>query len=187
MTYVEPVHRIAEAQNASPAVISVLTNLMAYIEQKHWQGACHACASVLYVALSECGLAPRICIGECRYGLHGIPFDHSWIELDGAPYDLACAMSLDNGKPICPPVIGGIDVTTGKPTSLRYGIDYRGLDMEGEVVRMFPFADYMDGYPNDPKGLWVIVGICLGNNDIDVDCLRERYAHVRRAYIRRSW
>lgn len=187
MTFVEPIRRIAEAQNTSPAAISVFTNLMAYIERKRWRGACHACASALYVALCECGLAPRICIGECRYGSHGIPFDHSWIELDGASYDLACAMSLDNGKPICPPVIKGIDVMTGEPTGLRYGIVYRGLDAEGEVVRILPFAEYMDGYPNDPKGLWAIVGICLGNNDVDVDRLRNRYAHVRRAYVKRGW
>lgn len=183
MTYVDLIRKTANDQGMEEPVIDVFANLMAYIEEKRWQGACHACSSVLYVALRERGLEPELCIGECRYGADGIPFDHSWIELDGRPFDVACAMRLDTGEPICAPVIGGVDVETGEPTDMRYGIAFRGLDAEAQMVCMLPFTDYMDGYPSERDGLWTVVGRCLGE-PVNVSDLRGRYANVERVYVR---
>lgn len=181
-SFVQAVRQAAEGRLPADAA-NALVNLMGYIEGNSWQGACHACSSVLYVALSECGCDPRICIGECRYGADGIPFDHSWVEVDGKPYDLACAMRLDNGEPICPPVVGGLDVVAKGPTEMRYGIASRGLDDEAQMVRVLPFGLYMDGWPNEPDGLWTVVGICLGRQ-IDIGYLHRRYVQVERVYVK---
>lgn len=163
----------------------VLVNLMAYIEKKSWQGACHACSSALYVALSECGCNPCLCIGECRYGADGTPFDHSWVEVNGRAFDLACAMRFDNGEPICPPVVDDLDVVTKEPTRMHYGIIFHGLDDEAQMVRTLPFNLYMDGWPNEPDGLWTVVGICLGKR-IDVNSLRRRYRQTERVYKKQA-
>ena len=185
MTYVDLIRKTAREQDMDASVIDVFANLMTYIEEKRWQGACHACSSALYVALCERGLDPRLCIGECRYGADGIPFDHSWIELDGKPFDVACAMRLDTGAPICAPVIGGVDVEMGESTEMRYGIEFLGLGQDAMTVYLTPFADFMDGYPYERDGLWTIVGRCLGET-VDVDELRRRYAHTARDCVRRG-
>ena len=105
------------------------------------------------------------------------------IELDGKPCDLSCTMRLDNGEPICPPVIDGIDIITERPTKRRYGIAYRGLDNEAQMIRSLPFDLYMDGWPNEPEGLWTVVSICLGRQ-IDIDYLHRRHAKVERVYVK---
>ena len=181
MSYVDMIQKTALEQGLSTPAISALTNLMVYVEQHDWQGACHSTSSALYVALCELGLSPKLCVGECRYGANGIPFDHSWIELDGKPYDVACTKRLDTGEPLCPPVIGGIDVETGEPTDLRYGIAHLGLDFNTQMIRAMSFCDYMDGYPEVPEGLWTVVGACLGHA-VDVPYLRHRYAGTERVY-----
>ena len=183
MTYVDLIRKTAFDQGIKAPVADVFANLMLYIEGKRWRGACHACSSALYIALRECGLEPELCIGECRYGVGGIPFDHSWIRLDGKVFDVACAMRLDTGLPICAPVIGDIDVETGEPTDMCYGIMFRGLDMEAQMVCELPFVDYMDGYPNERDGLWTVVGSCLGRA-VNVSSLRRRYSNVERVYVR---
>lgn len=183
MTYIDLIRKTALEQGFESSVVDVFANLMTYVEENRWQGACHPCSSALYVALRERGLDPRLCIGECRYGGDGIPFDHSWVEIDGKPFDVACAMRLDTGTPICAPVIGDIDVETGEPTEMRYGIEFLGLGQDAMTVYMVPFTDFMDGYPYERDGLWTVVGRCLGEA-VDADELRRRYANVDREYVR---
>lgn len=79
----------AAVQNAGykEDIVNVLCNLNEYMKRKQWWDACHASCSALYVALSELGYSPKLCIGEMLG--QGLYFDHSWIELDGQILDIA--------------------------------------------------------------------------------------------------
>lgn len=181
MSFIRAVEMTARKQGISDDCVSVLANMMSYIERTSWRGACHACSSALYVAFCECGIVPELCVGECIYGENGIPFDHSWLEINDKPIDLACAMRLDTGQPLCSPVVLGIDVLTEEPTDMRYGVNCLGLDTEARMVCAMPFCAYMDAFPNEGNGLWDIAGLCL-RKKLSIEQMHQRYVDVQRVY-----
>ena len=180
-SYVPLVREVAQKRGLDSDVTDVLCNLVDYIEYCDFQGACHSTSSVLYVALRELDYSPRLCIGECRYG-DGKPFDHSWVELEGRVFDFACIKRYTDGTPIAPAVVDGIDVVSGEPTDMHYGIFFRGLDMNVWGTCTWPFPFYMDGFPNEEEGLWTVVKFVL-KRGFDTDALREKYRDVSRTYI----
>lgn len=122
------------------------------IEQRNWQGACHASSAIFHIGLAERGVKSALCIGEAGIIVRGRPlaFDHSWVEIDGGVYDAAICQPLDGG-PGAPPVVHGIDLETRKPTQLQYGVK-SGFqrDPTAALIRQVSFLEYMDS----DGGLW---------------------------------
>lgn len=174
----ETIKEIVEKQNAySDELANIIINLYKYIYQKNWWGACHATASVLYVALKEKGLNPVLCIGEVRKGSH--LFDHSWIELDGKIIDLAICMTMQNGMALNAPVILNIDLDSKQKHNIKYGVKVFGLNEPALSISKRSFNEYMDAYPDNKKGLWGIVETIL-NINIDIKLFKEKYKNVKR-------
>lgn len=76
-----------------------------------WVGECHATSAVLYVALKELGLDPRLCVGEVDAGFL---FDHSWVELDDKIIDLAVSLPHPQASSsLSPPIILDMNIRSG--------------------------------------------------------------------------
>src|SRR5947209_8676198 len=72
-----------------------------FVVEEPYRGACHAASSVLYVLFSELNIESSICIGEL--GRDQICFDHSWLEIEGKIFDVAVARPLEpkfDGPPV---------------------------------------------------------------------------------------
>ncbi|MDO8908255.1 MAG: hypothetical protein Q7W55_07120 [Pseudohongiella sp.] len=129
-------------------------NVLSYIHENDWQGACHATTAILYVLLREQGLEAVPCLGEVSQG--PIVFDHSWIEIDSKVLDAAVSKSLIQGISF-PPVFLDSNLLTGDRSDLIYGSDIgRGLDAQAQAIADMPIGLYMDGFPGHPEGLWGI-------------------------------
>ena len=175
------IRNIVKEKGYSDNIADVLCNLMSYMKAQQWIGACHATTAVMFVVLSEFGYNPVSCIGEVKDDYMGY-FDHSWIELDGQIIDLACSMTLLDGRPANAPVILGIDSYTGGACDMEYGIYFRGLDANATYITSVSFGEYMDAYPNLKNGLWDIVGIIL-DKKIDISALRLKYGNTQWKYV----
>lgn len=158
-----------------------LCNLNNYMQRKQWWGACHASCSALFVALSELGYRPRLCIGELMG--QGLYFDHSWLELDGEILDMAISMTLMGGAPASEPIFCGKNIRTGQPPIIKYGVPGRGIEGQTVFVKNTPFIDYMDKFPDEKNGLWDVVSEILGRK-IDIQELKLRYKDVERIVVR---
>ena len=129
-------------------------NVLAYIQENDWQGACHASTAVMFVLLKEQGIEATPFIGEVSKV--PIVFDHSWIEVDAKVIDAAILNTLVQGVNY-PPVLLGNDLYTGEKTELLYGTDKgRGLDVQAEFIAKMPIGQYMEGFTGHPEGLWGI-------------------------------
>ena len=159
----------------------VLCNLNRYMHRKQWWGACHASCAALYVAFSELGYKPKLCIGEMLG--QGLYFDHSWIELDGKVIDMAISMTLHGGAPVSEPILFGKNIFSESESTIRYGVPGRGIEGEALIITNVPFVQYMDMFPNEKNGLWDVVQELLGC-EIDIPTLRGKYKDVSRVIVR---
>lgn len=178
----EQLIRAAVSANGYDDRISdVLCNLNRYMQRKQWWGACHASCSALYVALSELGYSPKLCIGEMMG--QGLYFDHSWIELNGKIIDMAISMTLLGGAPASEPILFGKNIRNGMEPVIEYGVPGRGIEGESLIVMNLPFTDYMNAFPDEKDGLWGVVRELLGT-EIDIENLRKKYKDVVRVIVR---
>lgn len=178
----EQLIRAAVSANGYDDKISdILCNLNRYMQRKQWWGACHASCSALYVALSELGYSPKLCIGEMMG--QGLYFDHSWIDLDGKIIDMAISMTLFGGAPASEPILFGKNIRNGMEPIIEYGVPGRGIEGESLIVMHLPFTDYMDAFPDEKDGLWGVVRELL-EKEFDIDVLRNKYRDVERTVVR---
>ena len=127
-------------------------NVLSYIRENDWQGACHATTAIMYILLREQGLEAVPCLGEVSRG--SIVFDHSWIEVDSKVLDAAVSNSLIHGISF-PPVFLDSNLLSGDRSDLIYGTDKgRGLDAQAKAIADIPIGAYMDAFPRHPEGLW---------------------------------
>ena len=174
------IYAVINESGYDESLARVLSNMNDYIKEKELQGACHSSSSVLYVVLSELGYTPSLMIGEVAGDK--LPFDHSWIELDGKIIDLAISYTMDNGRAASEPIVLGKNIRFGTPTYLEYGIKYLGLNGEALQVYRMPFVEYMDKYPYEKNGLWSVVQRVL-EKDIDIKALRDKYKDTKRIKV----
>lgn len=136
-------------------IIKTFFEVLKFIHQNHWEGACHATSAILYILLKEQGIDARLYIGECQQS--SFVFDHSWVEINGEVADAAISMTLIQGMSF-PPVLRNIDLSTGKKTRIIYGVHSgQGYDQFASAIRDLPFFMYMDNFPSHPQGLWGFV------------------------------
>ena len=166
--------------------INAVLCLYDFMIEKNYFGGCHALSSALYVALSELGLSPELCIGECQVpGMS--PFDHSWITLNGDIIDIAVYFPLTQKiNSMSGPVIFGVDAITNRAPRIQYGID-SGLPLscDTELVINSNFVDYMDNFPLVKGGLWSLVMEMLPpTSTVTITDLKARYSVVERQYVK---
>ena len=165
------------ADNQYPQTVAqTIENLMRFISDRKWYGACHASCAALYVALKELGFNPILCAGEVD--AHSFIFDHSWIELDGKIIDAAIAFPLQ-GNPLSNLIVFGVDIFTKEPSNLIYGTSRgTGLDIDANFATTVPFCIYMDNFPDAPNGLWSVVEYLLGHK-VDIAAMRIKYSNTK--------
>ncbi|MDN8593174.1 SEC-C metal-binding domain-containing protein [Paenibacillus sp. 11B] len=146
-------------------------------------GSCHITSSVMYILLQEQNVECEACIGEVEVPGLGY-FDHSWIEIDGAPFDIAIQLTLDEKRHSR--VYAGHDLNDCSidPSMVNYRFSKDGLDnrVAGEIYRT-PLTNYLDD-ATDQRGWETIERIAskLGM-DISRNVLREKYKHTGRKLI----
>ena len=180
------VYEIIKSNEYKEEVADAILNLYDYMITNKWIGACHAVSAVLYIALKELGCNVTIKIGECKFE-GGLPFDHSWIEIDEKNIDLAIFMPLDEnmGKygslNIC-----GFDVLTMAPHKVLYGVNSgRPFSRETEVAIKSSLSKYMDLFPGEKGGLWTVLdNIYPYENELNICQLKLKYDSIFRDLVR---
>jgi hypothetical protein len=132
--------------------------------------------------LDEIGIEHKLKLGEVQLpsALHSKPvfFDHSWIEIDGKVLDNAIAFPLEPSLWHAP-VILGHHVDDCRKTALTYGaISGLPLDLQTQAVQVMAFAAYMDGWPEDSNGLWVVASRLLRGVGKDFSAIKLRQRHT---------
>lgn len=169
------ISNIIASYDQNHELTEVLTRLLRYMKDNSWTGACHATAATLFVALSEIGYSPKLCVGEVGY--ESAFFDHSWIEIDERIIDLAISMPL-TGVYISAPIVLDKNIITMKKYDCIYGINYGvGLDPIAAKIVNMPFDKYMGAYPNLSDGLWSLANSILARES-NVGLMKEKYKNA---------
>ncbi len=155
--------------------------LARFVIKNGWGGACHATSAILYAIARRLGIKAIPCIGEAFEGT--APFDHSWLEIDGKPYDVAIAVPL-NPECACAPVFAGIDVSAMRPAFIEYGIYHSGLGNPADVISEMDLLDYFRGCPS-PDLFRLTRSLCEAIGfPIDGAWLEKNLAGIKRRYVR---
>lgn len=179
------IRRVMEENQMSDNCANAIITLYDFMVMQDYYGGCHALSSVLYVVLSELGLSPKLCVGECRAPA-GFVFDHSWITLDGNIIDLAVYYPYtEQINSVSGPIILGRDVITNNPPRTQYGVSSGGeLSADTLLVIGSDFVDYMDNFPFGRYGLWSLVMDALHITDVlTVNALRLKYRSTQRRHV----
>lgn len=122
---------------------SCFKEVQKFMIRKKWYGACHATTAVLYAICKVLDIECTPCIGEVFYKMF---FDHSWLVIDNAIYDLAITMPFEDAC-ATGPIFKDIDLATGKKAVLQYGVKYQGLDEQAQYANSLTIYDYLRNSP----------------------------------------
>ncbi|MFD6511378.1 YecA family protein [Bacillus sp. NPDC060175] len=131
--------------------------------RKQWIGACHALSSILYILLKEQGFKSNLEIGFTKSSKVPFPFCHSWITLDGFPYDVGLYRShspfqhdINPYIEISTPIFNGIDLEDGAVTNISFGVpsNRESIDNNFKQLTKMNLGEYMKNWPNQKNGLW---------------------------------
>lgn len=177
----EQISNIVASYDKNSELVGVLSELLYYMRENNWSGACHATAAVLFVALTEIGYSPKLFVGEVSNG--SIFFDHSWIEIDDMVIDLAISLPLSNVY-IFDPIVLDRNIVNMKKHDIKYGIS-NGVGLSSIAARIvrIPFCNYMDEYPNFKNGLWSVVEKILSRK-VNFATIKEKYTNVQWNYVK---
>lgn len=159
-------------------IINPFFQVLRFVIEEQYRGACHASSAVLYVLLRELNIDATINIGEL--GRDKLCFDHSWVEVEGKIFDVAVARPLE---PIfdSAPVFMSHNLESMKAPLWEYGIS-SGMrdDPFVELIKAGSFATFMDNAPVHKNGLWHLVQK-FGNRcglKINLNKTRQKYSQV---------
>ncbi|MGE7936802.1 SEC-C domain-containing protein [Bacillus paramycoides] len=131
--------------------------------RKQWIGACHALSSILYILLKEQGFKSNLEIGFTKSSKVPFPFCHSWITLDGFPYDVGLYRShspfqhdINPYIEISTPIFKGIDLEDGAVPNISFGVpsNRESIDNNFKQLIKMTLGEYMKNWPNQKNGLW---------------------------------
>lgn len=176
-------HRAERASASLPngkRLFQAYAALLNFASQNDWTGACHDSSAALFMVLSEMGFSPSLVIGEVKAPAG--TFDHSWIEVDGKIFDVAVGFPGEDGHYVGPSVFASLNLDTGEPTELEYGVrSPGGFDHVGHFVANSNLKDYSTAQPAGST-IWDITpyigaacGVKLRKSD-----LRRKYGQVTR-------
>lgn len=175
------ISNIIASYDQNHELTEVLTQLLRYMKEKSWTGACHATAATLFVALSEIGYSPELCVGEVGY--ENTFFDHSWIIIEDRIIDLAISIPL-TGVYVSDPIVLDKNIVTMKKYDCIYGINYGvGLGAIAAKIVNMPFENYMRAYPDSKDGLWSVVDRILSGK-VNIDTIKEKYKNVQWNHVK---
>lgn len=110
-------------------------------------------------------------------------FDHSWLEMKGAVYDLAIEYPRDERAKM-PMVVAGLHLDGTRPRAF-YGVDPRQYGNpappDADRARIRSLTDYIDEVSSLGAPVWSILPE-LGSGrflQLDVDQLKKKYANTR--------
>lgn len=171
--------KLIEPNQKSFKVNKSFCGLLDFIHANDWQGACHASSAILFSLLAEQEIEAVPCLGEVSIGK--TYFDHSWLEIEGEIYDAAISKTLING--FCfPPVFRGLDLSTNKPTALKYGTPSgQGYNESARWIRGISVTEYMSRFPGHPDGLFgmaKLIGKSVGVR-LNVEGVRKNVLHTQ--------
>jgi hypothetical protein len=150
-TWLANAESLRDANPTGFAISRTYKTLLRFVQENQWSGACHAVSAVMHVLLRAQRVDSSLYIWEVGFG--HVAFDHSWIEVDNKVYDAAVFTTLIQSVSF-PPVFRGTDLTTMAATELEYGFQSaQGYDPNARMIAQTPVRDYMDAFPNHPKGL----------------------------------
>lgn len=138
----------------SDIILETFFAVVDYYKKYPNPGACHLISSILYVLLREQGITNELCIGVVK-DENGMPFDHSWIEINGEVFDIAIQRPLNGTEHSL--VYASYELLTGEKHKRVYGISSLDLDNEAARAKNMNFNAYMIGYPHFKYGAWNIV------------------------------
>jgi hypothetical protein len=172
-----------------PDLVRTLSLLLEVLEgDDRFHGGCFNVTAIAHMLLTAQGIASTPCLGEvaCKQG----PFDHAWLEIEGAIYDLPIQYPMP-GHPRQPMVIGGLHLgggrLEGRPPSILYGVDPKsyggGFDPNGDRAQVGPrtLPEYLDYVTSIYGSLWDavrILGEQLGLTLLEEE-LRKTHAATR--------
>lgn len=151
-------------------------------------GACHLVSSVLYILLQEQEINCDLCIGEVRntyLSTTKAAFDHSWIEINEIPFDIAIQLTLmDEENPV---VFAGYDLEpfAFPPTKFDYRAKQSGLDPYlAEKIAKQPLTQYLCNAPDDIHSWGAVerIGERLGI-EIDRVSVMEKHKNTQRKIV----
>lgn len=176
------VHEITYDHPQKKSIINTFFTVSDFLREKPIPGACHLMSAILHVLLCEQNIQNKLCIGEVKLPINQY-FDHSWIQINDFPFDVAIQYTLD-GSHQRAPIFAGFDLSTANQTDLIYGEKSPvGIDSIAKRVAAQTLTAYLDGAPNNYG--WKAIkslGRKLGMR-LDVDELKQKYADKTREYI----
>lgn len=153
--------------------------LVQQIWKKSWRGACHDTSAALYVVLNEIGIDAKLYIGEV---MAGKAFDHSLVEVNGLIVDAAVSLPKAHGKAVGGPIFAGIDLDSGVPTSLKFGVFELGLGNPANRIVEWDLDKYVKESGSDIWRIATAIGSDIGLN-LEGETLRKKYGTCRRTLI----
>lgn len=171
---------LAQSITDGDAISKIYFELLKFIVENKYQGACHDSSAVLHMLFAEAGINSALCIGEVKVGQEF--FDHSWVEVNGQIFDAAICMPLDDGAATGGPVFANIDLSTGAFSTLQYGASSNvGLDATGKWVLSVDLQTYAEKQPE--PNIWVLAVLIhsrCGHPDATFKGFSDKYGAVRR-------
>lgn len=166
---------------------NVYNSLLNYVDANDYRGACHSTSAVMFMLFSELGLKPKLKIGEV-YSYHvSKAFDHSWVEVDEAVYDVAIGypqLSELGGEYVCGPIFNDVDINTGNAAeiSFRYRTD-DGLGENASVVHQWTLSQYNSNIEQD---IWDMAAFVGANSGMFLSSqnLKFKYGNVMRELVK---
>ncbi|RUR27729.1 hypothetical protein [Vreelandella nanhaiensis] len=158
-------------------ILDIYKTWLELSQLNEWLGACHITSAGMFVTMNDIGLTPELTIGIVE-APNGRFFDHSWVELDDLIFDVAIGFPDTDGEYVSAPIFASQDIGTGRTTSLRYGVNDKGLlSPPARNVASESLEEY--GKNNN---LWQRVEVFWKCHDQQVakEILRQRYGRVMR-------
>jgi Transglutaminase-like superfamily len=150
--WIKNANKIASIKN-DDLLADIFNLFLEVLIDKCWRGACHDTSAAFYMALSEYGFSPKLCIGVVS-APSGENFDHSWVELDNLIYDFSIFYPMNCGAVLSGPIFALIDINIMKNTNLLFGDKSKKLSSPADKIAKISLEDYQKIRPNNHLCLW---------------------------------
>jgi hypothetical protein len=125
---------IADSSKRVP-IRKAFAALYRYMEEQHVDGGCHALSAMAHVVLRELRVPITLNAGWVLLP-SGERYTHSWIEVDGRVFDIACERPNHHRRDFRgSAVLAGIQVSSGRPAAEVYGASSDN-DVDAETIRI---------------------------------------------------
>ncbi len=161
-------------------IFDAYTALLTVVWREGWNGACHDTSAMLYMLLREQGYSPALVTGEVKAADKYL--DHSWVEVEGKIYDVAVGFPHEDGVYVGPSVFASLNLDTGEPTNLSFGVrSPGGIDEIAQFVADATLSEYSEKQ-HPQASIWAftpVVGHLCGLA-LSSEALRRKYGAVTR-------